>query len=108
MCSVVRVCWPQAARQRVISIGSRVFMRTVVRVAVRAHMCRKSRTSTARNQMSRFVTDGPWGLPAAPPGDGPSDVEVRHREGVLLDELTARLDLFAHQQREDLVRLNRV
>src|SRR4051794_32519475 len=33
-----------------------------------------------------------------------SDVEVLHVERVRLDELAARLDLIAHERREDLVR----
>src|SRR6185295_3277694 len=49
-----------------------------------------------------------WGK-SAPPCRGPpvgrSDVKVGDRQGVALDELTARLDDIAHQPREDLVGL---
>src|SRR5580704_10492138 len=38
----------------------------------------------------------------------PSDVEIRHRQRILLDELTPRLDLIAHQRGEDLIRRYRV
>src|SRR6185295_10403349 len=37
-----------------------------------------------------------------------SDIEVGYGQRVLLDELTPRLDLIAHQRREDVVRGDRV
>src|SRR5215217_1428597 len=33
-----------------------------------------------------------------------SDIQVRHQAGVALDEVAARLDLVAHEHREDAVR----
>ena len=41
-------------------------------------------------------------------GRAESDVEVLHAKRVLFDELAPRLDLIAHQNREDLVRLHHV
>ncbi len=37
-----------------------------------------------------------------------SDVQIRHLQGVLLDELPPRLDCIAHQRGEDVVRRDRV
>jgi hypothetical protein len=37
-----------------------------------------------------------------------SDVQIGHRQRVLLDELATRLDLVAHQRREDIVGSNGV
>ena len=53
-------------------------------------------------------------LPAEPKNNGntaagvPSDVQVDDRQGVLLDELAARLHLIAHERRENIVRGDRV
>ena len=65
----------------------------------------------ARRQRARAALDRGHARAAAALGQqrgAPLDVEVRDGERVALDELAARLDLIAHQRREDLVGGDRV
>ena len=65
---------------------------------------RQPATASARLLASPIGMAMRWMMPCAAPTDGAwSDVEVAHAERVGLDERPPRLDLLAHERREDLV-----
>ena len=61
-------------------------------------------TSMTRRVAARKAVDNPVSCFAAKAARRFSDIEVLDRQGVTLDEVSARFYLVAHQCREDLVR----